>query len=204
MTRTGELTAKQSQAAVLVAEDRLTDPKIARKVGISLRTIYKWKADPTFAQRVSAHRIAFEQQELQRGIAAKVRRVQALNAGFDAIEQIRRERASRYGKDVAGGRTGFVVLEPMLVKVYGELDEKGRFIPTGQSELVQVEKVDNALYRDRLKTLEQMAREKGEWVEKSETKADVHLLDADTALDRKLDSLAAELAAPVPGEPDAE
>ena len=84
------LPGRQARAALLVAEDELTDEEIAQRVKITKRQLENWKKRPDFAAAVRAHREAFRQRMLSEGFADKALRVQALNAiALDLMRQLR-------------------------------------------------------------------------------------------------------------------
>ena len=69
---------RREQAALLVAEDRLTNAEIAAKVGVSRQALDKWKADPEFRGRVKANVDQLSQAVLEVGIHDRSCRVAAL------------------------------------------------------------------------------------------------------------------------------
>ena len=71
---------RQERAALLVAEDMLTDEQIAAEVGVTKRSIEFWKKRPEFAARVTQHREEFKNRALTEGFADKRARIAALNA----------------------------------------------------------------------------------------------------------------------------
>lgn len=54
-TRTFRWNDKREQAALLVAEGRLSDVQIVRCVGVSKQTLDYWKRRPEFEDRVAAY-----------------------------------------------------------------------------------------------------------------------------------------------------
>ena len=69
---------RREQAALLVAEDRLTNAEIAAKVGVSRQALDKWKADPEFRERVRANVEQLRHAVLEVGIHDRSCRVAAL------------------------------------------------------------------------------------------------------------------------------
>lgn len=74
------LPGREEEAALLVAEDDLTDEQIAERVGITKRSLELWKKRPHFAARVVQHKEAFKDRALVEGFADKRARLKALNA----------------------------------------------------------------------------------------------------------------------------
>lgn len=83
------LTIKQERAALLVAEDELSDEAIAAEVGITRETLHQWKKRELFAARVAEHVEAFKNRALTEGFADKRARLQLLNSlTFDLAEDM--------------------------------------------------------------------------------------------------------------------
>lgn len=78
-------TVREERAALLTAEDALTDEQIAAEVGISRKTLHNWRARPTFIAEVRAQREAFRARIMAEGFADKARRVKALNLLATAV-----------------------------------------------------------------------------------------------------------------------
>lgn len=163
MAQEFQWTAKREQAAQFVADDNLTDDEICAKVGVSNRQLDRWKAIPEFKVRVREHVAAWKARIMERGIAIKERRIAKYIDDFEATERILRERgavmaqaagtdpaAVECGVNYAGGAsTGFITR-----------DFRGK---NGDRAIYQF---DAALFRERLKIREQLAKELGQWVEK--------------------------------------
>ncbi len=82
---TQKLTKRQHDAALLVAEDEVSDRDIAERIGVSRFTLYAWQKKPEFAQLVGDIRAEFRQRVLTLGFADKTKRVKALNALATAV-----------------------------------------------------------------------------------------------------------------------
>ncbi len=78
-------TVREERAALLTAEDTLTDEQIAAEVGISRKTLHNWRARPTFSAEVRAQREAFRARIMAEGFADKARRIKALNLLATAV-----------------------------------------------------------------------------------------------------------------------
>lgn len=162
---------KQHRAAVLAAEDRLTDAEIAAEVGVSPRQYWRWKRDPEFMAAVEAERARLVQALRLKGIAEKQNRIDGLVDRHQRLQQVIEERAKDpLMQTVAGGKTGVMVASPMLVKVYiAGGDEDGEILtPTKQSELQYTFAVDTGLLKEMRDTEKQVAQELGQWSEKLE------------------------------------
>ena len=172
-------TAKAEQAAGLVADDTVSDEQIAQTLGITKRTLERWKRHPDFAARVeeivAAERAAVKAQ----GIANKQNRLAYLQDEHDRITRLIAARADDLDGEVPGGETGLLVREAKVVKVYSvEQVAQGQTVPLDEStallipqkrvEIVYEYPADVALLREARATLEQAAKELGEWTEKKE------------------------------------
>lgn len=139
------LSEQKLECALLVAQDRLTNARIAARVGISLRTLDNWKADPEFKAEVDRHLEAWQQQVFERGIADRRRRVYRQNDRWRRLQAVIEQRAKR-GRELlqeiaadeakaeaAGGtpskvrpypgiETGLIVLKPTRYGTVAEVD----------------------------------------------------------------------------------
>lgn len=121
MPRKVRVNAKQ-QAALLVAEDQLTDVEIAETCGVSDRQLRNWKASESFRALVEGHLSEYRERIRGKGIAVLERRVEALNDRWKLLEQVRRERAADASmQTVPGGSTGLLIRRGKLVKVFTPL-----------------------------------------------------------------------------------
>jgi len=87
------LTGQQLEATLLVAQDKLTNKKIAEKLGIAERTLDYWKADPEFKRAVQDHLEAWMANLYAKGIADRRRRVFQLNDRWRRAQSIVQARA---------------------------------------------------------------------------------------------------------------
>lgn len=162
-------TKAREQAAELVAADRETDDQIAARLGITRDCLARWKRHPDFRARVAEIVEAERAAVLAEGIRNKRNRLTILD---DQAQRLRRTIAARAADPslaaVPGGPEGVITAEPMLVKVYGDLDAKGRFQALGESELVYRYSVDTGTLKEIRETLKQAAQEVGEWAERRE------------------------------------
>jgi hypothetical protein len=151
-------TRQREKAARLCADGRLTDARIAAQVGVSTRTLERWRVVPEFQAKVDAYVRAAEAKARECAIGNKLLRVQALHERRQLLLQIAAERAadpSRAG--VPGGGTGLLVRS---VKQIGS---------GATAREVEEYEVDATLLRELRAHEEQAARELGQWTEKTET-----------------------------------
>ena len=134
-------TKKRVLPAAFLAENELSDEKIAGIVGVSRNTIAMWKLNPVFAQRVNLV-TTWERKVMNSGIANKARRVRALNEIHNRQMQIVEERSTDViftAKDqegqpiVPGGGTGLMVIGKFAECVggmeMGDLPRAAQLVP---------------------------------------------------------------------------
>jgi transposase len=73
------MTTVQDRAALLVAEDALSNEQIAAECGVTRRTVDRWKVQSEFIAAVDAHRTRWREEIERAGIANRQNRVDALN-----------------------------------------------------------------------------------------------------------------------------
>lgn len=165
-------TGKSEQAALLVADDSLSDQQIADKVGISKRQLERWKEDAFFADRVQDHVIAQRAALKAEGIANKKNRVARLNEDWLRMQALRDARAT-----VAKERRAWEAEEALK---HPEQNHPPHDADAGSETglLVRQEKptqygtvldyaFDRALMAELRAHEEQAAKELGQWVEKT-------------------------------------
>ena len=151
-------TKKREKAAQLVAEDCLSDEKIAEEVEIGRRTLARWKTETRFIARIEAIASAYAKRVLSRGIARKERRVAVLNELHEKMLQVISERASSLDLEgVPGGRTGLIT---KMLKGIGKGED---------FQVVAVYEVDTDTVKEIRALQEQVAEELGQRVERTET-----------------------------------
>ncbi len=173
---TWKWTKRREQAALLVAQDELTDEGIAAAVGVTRQALAKWKRRPEFAERVAATVEELRQAILARGIADKVERIRRLDDLAGRLQRVMVERAADPTmRDVPGGGTGLLVRQAKLVKVYssdrepGAGDDEGETLYSAKRDVIVYEyPVDTGLTRELREAMKQAAVEKGEWAERHE------------------------------------
>jgi hypothetical protein len=88
--------AKKERAAILLAEDELSDEAIADDLKMGRRTLTRWKTEPEFNALVGDYRGKIVAQALKLHIAKKHKRVARLDELEQRLWQIVEERASNY------------------------------------------------------------------------------------------------------------
>jgi hypothetical protein len=141
----------RNDAALLVAEDDLTDIAIAEKIGIGRTTLFMWKQHPDFQARVKQHIADLEASVLKYAIAKKRNRVARQNADWERLERIRELRADNPALGgVEGDETGLMIRQ---FKVIG----------TGHNaQTIEEYVVDTALVKARTDLEKQAAGEVGD------------------------------------------
>lgn len=184
----------KTRAAVLVAEDELTDEAIAATIGITRRTLTNWKRTPEFAALVGDHVGQIQASMLKFTIAKKHKRIAVLDGMHAKLLTVIDERAAHYDdlthtlndqapdkrhmKQVAsqmfggteetvvppGGRTGLVVRQ--LKQVGSGMSAK----------TVEEFAVDTGLIKEIRGLHEQVAKELGQWVDRQEVAGQVQMV----------------------------
>jgi hypothetical protein len=148
---------KAYRAAVLVAEDEISDIDIAAAVGIGRTTLHRWKQHPDFTAQVGDTVGDLNRAMLRLAIAKKRKRLTVLDTlHAKALKVIEARSTDESLAEFAGGDTGLLVRQ---IKVVG----------TGpMAREVEEAAVDVGLIREIRALEEQAAKELGQWVEKSE------------------------------------
>lgn len=160
----------QADAALLLAEDELTDREIAAKVGVDPGQIWRWNRHPEFAARVKKHVEELGECARRYAIARKNRRVKALDDRWERLRRVIEARAAAPEmQDAPGGKTGLLVRQIKAVKAWeadGPDAEDTDCVPTKETRLVEHFAVDTGLLRELREHEHQAAVELGEWVTK--------------------------------------
>ncbi len=147
-------TAKHEEAALLVAEDKLTDVAIAERLGVSKRTLEDWKRDPFFRGKLDEMISDIRATLMRHGIARLDRRLARLNKTWNDLQAVIEARAEELAGEAAGAETGLIVLQ-----------EKG--VGNGDNFRVLQEYVVDPVILSELRALEmQAAKELGQWIDK--------------------------------------
>src|ERR1044071_5658926 len=103
-------TREMMEAALLVAEGRLSAKQIGEKFGVSARSIERWRSRPEFAAEVERHKTVWREQVLQQGLADRAYRVSLAQVEYDKLARIMEERGAHPDlQGVPGGKTGLIV-----------------------------------------------------------------------------------------------
>lgn len=122
-------TKQREDAAELLAEDEFTDTEIAELVGVTRATLYNWKQIQSFADRVQVLTRGFGDAINRRVIAKLVRRLDAQQKRWFALQQVIAERSEDLDmQTVPGGRTGLLVRR---LKMVGENEVTEYEVDTG-------------------------------------------------------------------------
>lgn len=145
-------TPLREQAAALLAAGGHTYEEVATSVGVTRRTLTRWRCVPEFAARIEEdrQRIAVEVRErvVTREVADRVERVERLNRRWKQILQFTEDRGRRPEMaDIPGGRTGIVTVRSKRI---------------GEGETVTEYELDIALLAAERETQREAARELGQ------------------------------------------
>ena len=150
-------TKQRARAAELVADGDLTDDAIASALGCARSTLAVWRAHPEFTARVAEILAAYTAAVLARGIARQERRIDAANDRHARMQRVIEARAGDPTMaDVPGGTEGLLVRQYRTV---GRGDD---------AEVVEQYAIDTGLLREMRAHEEQVAKELGQWIEKSD------------------------------------
>ena len=158
-------TKKHHKAALLLAEDELTDEQIAAEVGVHRTTLAEWKKDSTFAGLVGDQVGRLNAAMLRLPIAKKRERLKTLNALHQKAMQVIEERAADMDGEATATGTGLLVRQIKIVR-------------NGDDVTIQREHVvDVALMREIRALEEQAAKELGQWVDKREVTGEIRTVE---------------------------
>lgn len=147
--------AARTKAAILLAEDRLSDEEIAAQVGVSRRGMAKWKCVPEFQARIQQHRDELDRAVSRYSIAKPRERIRVLDRQQTKLLDLQEARAADYAGRVPGGETGMMIPQ---VKIGGGG-------PDGP--MVVTEWVRDDISPEIRALQKQAAQELGQWSEKS-------------------------------------
>lgn len=106
------LSARQETAARLIAEDEVSDEKIADAVGVARSTLSRWRQEPAFRQRVTEHIATIREQVLSSGWARVDKRIGLLAKNINRVERIIGENENHPDViDRPGASTGLIFRE---------------------------------------------------------------------------------------------
>lgn len=150
----------KARAAVLVAEDDISNDEIAATVGIHRDTLYEWKKNEAFAARVKEHLDEIEQAMMRHAISKRHKRIGRLQRILDKIDEVIDERADKVPASefaAAGSESGLLVAKPVFSHA-GDLAYEWKF--------------DAALVREYRALMEQSAKELGQLTDRLEVSGD--------------------------------
>lgn len=154
------MTEQRQNAAALVAAGKLTIPQIAKKAGVSPRTVSLWKKDKEFQAEVRKAANAWRAKARGKGVADQDERLRELNDLKNRLRSAFQARAqSEEMKGVPGGETGMVCVKYRNLshwEFYGE----DRFWVT---ERVPEYVIDTETPAQICAILQQAAIEMGQW-----------------------------------------
>jgi predicted DNA-binding protein (UPF0251 family) len=145
------LSAKQLEAAALVAVDELTNEEIAERVGVARRTLDRWKLLDHFDAAVQRAIERMDRDALRFAVARRDKRLQTINDLFNKGLSVIDARSQEYAddSDAIGGVTGLIIK-----------DRKG--VGAGAAaEVIDVYGVDTALISELRGLMDDAAREVG-------------------------------------------
>ncbi|MHB0871407.1 MAG: hypothetical protein ACYC66_18200 [Chloroflexota bacterium] len=137
-------TGQKEEAALLVAQDDLTNEEIASRIGITRRSLQSWKQRPEFALRVLDLVAAMAEAVKGRGIAERQNRVAALDERWEKLHRVMAARARELA-DVPGGDTGLLVRDLRLIKVYPTTADGDEAEETGDPEGAEIVAIDEGV-----------------------------------------------------------
>ena len=149
---------RREEAALLIAEGKMTKVAIQKQVGVGPAALHRWLSHPDFQSRIEEIRKEFHTEVLSRFFARKEGRIDSLIKRLEEIETIWKERGDFYKErdeliesGGGGGSTGHVV-------------RTFKSIGSGPTAFQVSEfAVDVATIREYRALEEQIARELGQW-----------------------------------------
>lgn len=168
-----EWTATRERAALLVAQDELTNDAIAAECGWkAAKTVERLKGHPDFAARVEEHRDAWRAEIRAKGIAEVQNRVDAANDRWERMQRLMDARAVQHAA-IPGGDTGLLVATPLLVKIFDAVQDEAEdahdvLTPRRQTEIVYEYAFDRALLAELRAHEEHAAKQLNQLTERKE------------------------------------
>jgi transposase-like protein len=146
---------RRTRAALLLAEDSLSNAGIANTVGVSEVTLWKWRQQPDFKARVTEHVQALDRAVSRYSIAKRRERIRILDEQMRDLLAVKEARAEKYVDECPGGGTGLLVKQ---VKIGG-----------GGENVVVIDEyvIDGGLIAELRALQKQAAQELGQWSDKA-------------------------------------
>lgn len=203
-------TSQTEEAALLVAEGKLTEAKMAAKLKIDRTTLWRWKKHPEFARRVQETVDAFRSAIRAEGIAVLENRLVRLNEHWEGMRALVRARADDAVKTKQSNKKAVDELTAASrqlgasdVQIQVQVADLLRDLPTvapgmetglvvrgykvAGGQTVEEFSFDAALLKELRGHEEQAAKELGQWSDRAETRD----YDMSQFNDAELDRLAA-------------
>lgn len=179
-----QLTEQQVYAARLLAEARDTSEAIAAKIGVTDRTLRRWKADPAFQKKVQEYAEDWRRDARTEGVADPDWRMRELQDHYLRLKRAIEKRGDSEGMAaVPGGDSGLVTV---TYKMETRVDERGNRV----SEPVPEYAIDNATSAEMRAILQQAAIERGQWKAPQQTQT----INLSVILGRRLEAAEKRLA----------
>jgi transposase-like protein len=179
-----QLTEQQVYAARLLGEARETTEAIAAKIGVTDRTLRRWKHDPGFQKAVQEFGEEWRREARTDGLADPDWRMRELQDQYLRVKRAIERRANSEGMAaVPGGDSGMVTVS---YKMLARVDDEGNRI----SEPVPEYAIDTATSAEMRAILQQAAVERGQWKAPQQTQT----INLSVILGRKLDAAEKRLA----------
>lgn len=159
------LTKNHHKAALLLAEDELTDEEIAASCGVSRQTIANWKKDSGFAGLVGDQVGRLNAAMLRLPIAKKRERLKTLDKLHRKALGVIDARGDDMEGETPGGETGLLVRQTKQIG-------SGR-----DAYKIEEYAVDVPLMREIRALEEQAAKELGQWVDKREVTGEIRTIE---------------------------
>lgn len=147
---------RRTRAALLLAEDSLSNAGIAKTLGVSEVTLWKWRQHPDFKARVTEHVQALDRAVSRYSIAKRRERVRILDEQMRDLLAVKEARAEKYAEKCPGGGTGLLVEQAKI----------GGGGPDGPVVITEYV-IDGGLIAELRALQKQAAQELGQWSEKA-------------------------------------
>jgi hypothetical protein len=146
-----------------VAGGQMTSEQIAERRGVPRATLEEWRTRDDFRAAVEQVRRQTAEQLQRLGVAAKQNRIDWYNTAVQKLVTVLEDRAS----DAAARQSEGEKLQPG--ELTGLLVREDKMVGTGRNaQWVTVYSVDTPTLKEIRATLEQCAKETGQWVQKHE------------------------------------
>lgn len=170
---------QREQAALLTAEDELTDAEIEALLNVAHSTLWRWRKVPEFRARVDELARELTAGPRKQAIARRARRVAELQRRHEKLLAVIEARGVHPDyQQLPGGETGVLVARHKII---------GR--GADSREVVEYE-VDTGLLKELREIEKQAAIEVGDWSEKRELSGKVQVEKIEHLSDEELERIA--------------